>query len=146
MAPPHHARTHAEDSRAATVSIWHRVGRDPRTLALTFAGTDVQLPLLKVFEYRYTPRAATTDADPLQHAFACAEHAFLIGNVDPEYLDGTDAHLAAAYRARRLRSLSFPGRSLCCRSWCCRSAMTMLRAGPADTWHGHAASLTAIAA
>jgi hypothetical protein len=65
-------------------------------------------PMVRVFAYQ---------ASPGRSAQEIAEEAFAIFNDHPR--DAAGADLACAYYGRRLRSLSFPGNSPCCRRSCC---------------------------
>ena len=60
-------------------------------------------PMVRVFAYQ---------ASPGRSAEEIADEAFDTFNDHPRDPDGAD--LACAYYGRRLRSLSFPGRRLCC--------------------------------
>jgi hypothetical protein len=74
--------------------------------------------------------------DPMVAVFAChaacgrpareiAAEAFDIFNDHPR--DAAGAELAWAYYGRKLRSLSFPGKSLCCNWLCCVRGIAVLR-------------------
>jgi hypothetical protein len=85
-----------------TVSIWHNVARDQagrHTAPLDgFTPGD---PMVRVFTYQATPRGRSPEA--------IAEDAFALANGHPR--DAGTARLSRLYYQRRLRSLSFPGKS-----------------------------------
>ena len=68
-------------------------------------------PQVRVFTYQATAgcRSPQEIADDAYEAF----------NADPEMLAGGQREIAARYRDRQLRSLSFPGNSPCCSKSCC---------------------------
>jgi hypothetical protein len=83
-----------------TVTIWHNVTRDAagrHTGPLGFTPGD---QMVKVFTYQAEPRG--------RPPWEIAEHAFAAFNGAPP--DDEAAGLARQYRARALRSLSFPGK------------------------------------
>ena len=92
-----------------TVSIWHNVTRDPQGRHTGFGGFTPGDQMVKVFTYD-TPASGRSPA-------GIAEDAFAAFNEAP--LSEEAAALARQYRQRRLRSLSFPGKSLCCSRSCC---------------------------
>jgi len=87
-----------------TVTIWHNVAFDGQGRHLAMLdGYQPGDPVVAVFTYQ---------ADPGRPAEQIADEAFDTFNNHPRDPDGAD--LACAYYGRRLRSLSFPGRRLCC--------------------------------
>jgi hypothetical protein len=92
-----------------TVSIWHNVTRDAHGRRIGFDGFRPGDQMVKVFTYQTDPDGRSVEE--------IAEDAFAMFNDAPR---GEGGHaLACRYRQRRLRSLSFPGKSLCCPRSCC---------------------------
>ena len=93
-----------------TVTIWHNVAHDAegRHIAMLDGYQDGD-PVVAVFTYQADPAGRTAEQ--------IADEAFDIFNDHPRDPDGAD--LACAYYGLRLRSLSFPGNSPCCRRSCC---------------------------
>ena len=92
-----------------TVTIWHNVAFDDQGRHTAMLdGYQPGDPVVRVFAYQATPGRAAEEI---------AEEAFAIFNDHPA--DAAGADLACAYYGRRLRSLSFPGNSPCCRRSCC---------------------------
>jgi hypothetical protein len=92
-----------------TITIWHNATRDgqDRPTAMIDGYQDGD-PMVRVFAYQ---------ADPAEEPEMIAEKAFGICNGHPRC--ASDADLTRAYYKRELRSLSFPGSSLCCRRSSC---------------------------
>jgi hypothetical protein len=92
-----------------TVTVWHNVALDDQGRHTAMLdGYQPGDPVVRVFAYQ---------ASPGRPAEEIAEEAFAIFNDHPG--DAAGAELACAYYERRLRSLSFPGNSPCCRRSCC---------------------------
>jgi hypothetical protein len=106
-----------------TVTIWHNVTRDAAGRHTGPPGFTPGDQMVKVFTYQ----AGSRGRPPRE----IAEHAFAAFNGAPP--DDEAAGLARQYRARALRSLSFPGSSPCCPRSCCihRAAVW-----PADCRYG----------
>lgn len=79
-----------------TVSIWHKVTRDPQGRHTGFGGFTPGDQMVKVFTYQAEPRGRPPGE--------IAEHAFAAFNGAPP--DDEAAGLARQYRARALRSVS----------------------------------------
>jgi hypothetical protein len=95
-----------------TVTIWHNVARDHEGRHTGMLdGHQPGDPMVRVFTYQATAgcRSPQERADDAYEAF----------NADPEMLAGGQREVAARYRDRQLRSLSFPGNSPCCGRSCC---------------------------
>jgi len=94
-----------------TITIWRNVARDhegrPTGMLDGYQPGD---PMVRVFTYQADPAGR----DPEQ----IAEEAFAICNGHPP---GAHVDLTRRYYERELRSLSFPGKSLCCPRSCCVS-------------------------
>lgn len=97
-----------------TVSIWHSVARDPEGRHACFGEFTPGDQMVQVFTYD-TRATGRSPAGIAEDAFAAFHDAPLRRG------RGT----GPPYRQRRLRSLSFPGKGMCCRRSCCihRSAM-----------------------
>ena len=84
-----------------TVTIWHNVARDAQGRHTgMFDGYQPGDPMVRVFTYQATAgcRSPQEIADAAYEAF----------NADPEMLAGGQGEMAARYRDRQLRSVSFP--------------------------------------
>jgi hypothetical protein len=101
------------------VCIYHNVARDDHGHMINFDGYEPGQPLVLVFE-------ADVDRGEEVPVSALAEQFWAACNLDPDMLTGRMAAIAEAYRERRLRSLSFPGRSSCCLSLCCAGRTRVL--------------------
>jgi hypothetical protein len=101
-----------------TVTIWHNAARDgegrPTGMLDGYRPGD---QVVRVFAYQADP--AGRDPEEI------AEEAFAICNGHPGDPGGEE--LARRYYARELRSLSFPGKSLCCNWLCCVRGIAVLR-------------------
>jgi hypothetical protein len=98
-----------------TVTIWHNVafdGQGRHTAMLD--GYQAGDPMVRVFAYQVRPGRSAEEI---------ADEAFDTFNDHLRDPDGAD--LACAYYGRRLRSLSFPGNSLCCSRSCCLHRRTV---------------------
>jgi hypothetical protein len=84
------------DRPLSFVTVYHNVGDD------SFSGYRPGHPLISVFAYK-TP---------------AVDDAVIIGDAYEMFNIGENG-ISRAYRARRLRSLSFPGNSPCCSRSCC---------------------------
>ena len=95
---------------AITVTIWHNVARDQagRHIAL-LDGYRPGDPLVRVFTYQATAGGQTPEE--------IADDAYAAFNGHPPGAEMAES--ARRYRQRRLRALSFPGNSPCCRRSCC---------------------------
>lgn len=118
------------------VSVWHNVARDSAGRPTGYFGFTLGDQMVKVFTY-------DTDVRD-RHPEDIAEDAFAAFNDHPADAEGQA--VARQYRARRLRSLSFPGNRPCCpRSCCPRRSVVWLSLdaeteGPvkADSWRERA--------
>ena len=113
------------------ITVLHNISRDggfginevPGPAGKTYQAGSHQL--VKVFEF-------TADGMTPDQVF----HAFNVGD-DPAYsVSAAERELAGAYRARRLRALSFPGKQACCGWSCCTARTSMLSrlVRPAVIW------------
>lgn len=86
-------------ARCVPTSLTYHVGA-----SAGFDGYKPGQPMARVFVYESNAEGPDI----------LAEQAFMLFNADPEMLPPGAVTVAAAYRARRLRSLSFPGKNPCC--------------------------------
>jgi hypothetical protein len=102
----------------ARIDIFHNINRDASfSLNVVFTGQgkrfaetpDERHELVWVFQYDAQPTSAVPERMLNQHWLAQALYLFNVGSNE----------LAAQYRARKLRSLSFPGNSSCYSRSCC---------------------------
>lgn len=96
------------------VTVYHNVARDDEDRHVNFFGYQPGHPLVPVFAYDID-----LPGGGLPELLRISEAAFKAFNIDPEMLEGKQRELAARYRGRELRSLSFPGNSPCCSRSCC---------------------------
>jgi len=120
-------RTHAAPpgtgpaGATVTVSVWHNVTRDSAGRPTGYFGFTPGDLMVKVFTYDTRIRG--------RYLEDIAEDAFAAFNDFPR--DSEGQALARQYRARRLRSLSFPGNRPCCpRSCCTRRSVVWLSPTP----------------
>ncbi len=114
-----------------TVSIWHNVTRDDTGRHTGCHGFTPGDQMVKVFTYD-TPAQGRSPAEIAEAAFAAFNDA-----------PGSDetTELARRYRQRRLRSLSFPGKSTCCHWSCCWTSVGCCPRCCAFAPDGHAPTL-----
>ncbi len=96
-----------------TVTIWHNVARDHEGRHTGMLdGYQPGDPMVRVFTYQATAGCCRSPQE-------IADDAYEAFNADPEMLAGGQREIAARYRDRQLRSLSFPGNSSCYSRSCC---------------------------